>query len=536
MKLLKLPFSSLLLLGLCTACNQSAKSNINQQKPNIIVFLVDDMGWMDTSVPFGDTIMARNSMFHTPNMERLAQQGMKFTNAYAAPVCTPTRVSLITGLNAAHHRITNWTSIERDTPSDGIHIAFDPAGKSINSDGDSIHWKRDDLESPEWNYNGYSPVKGISHTTYATPLPKLLKETGYYTIHVGKAHFASSGTPGASPYNLGFLVNIAGNVAGMPQSYLSEDNFGNMPGKTSFYAVQNMTEYYGTNTFLTEALTLEALKALEQPIKSRQPFFLYMAHYAVHLPVNADPRFIQKYYDAGLDSGQAKYASMMEGADKSLGDIMDFLQQKNIDKNTIILFMSDNGGISVSTEKGGELHTHNLPLREGKGSVYEGGIREPMIVKWPGVTKPGSKTDQPVIIEDYFPTLLELAGAGNTHIVQELDGKSFVPLLKGIDQYDEERIFIWHYPHRWKTEELPQIDFMSALRKGDWKLIYDMKTQKLELYNLKNDIGEMKDLSETYPERVTQLAKELGDKLRTWGALMPQSHATNKIVPWPDEN
>ncbi|MBE0654298.1 MAG: sulfatase-like hydrolase/transferase, partial [Bacteroidales bacterium] len=297
-----------------------------QQKPNIIVFLVDDMGWMDTSVPFGDSIMERNRMFQTPNMDRLAQQGMKFTNAYAAPVCTPTRVSLMTGLNAAHHRITNWTSIERDTPSDGHHIEVDKSAGKLIRDNKPIILNSNDLHSPEWNYNGYSPVEGISHTTYATPLPELLKKAGYYTIHVGKAHFASAGTPGASPYNLGFLINVAGNVAGMPQSYLGKENYGNMPDKTSYYAVQNMTEYYGTDTFLTEALTLEALKTLEQPVSTRQPFFLYMAHYAVHLPVNADSRFIQKYYEAGMDSGQAKYASMIEGMDKSLGDIMDYLK------------------------------------------------------------------------------------------------------------------------------------------------------------------------------------------------------------------
>ena len=491
-------------------------SSIAQNQPNIVVFLVDDMGWMDTSVPFGDSIMALNKRYHTPNMERLAKEGMKFTDAYAAPVCTPTRVSLMSGMNAAHHRVTNWTSIEKNTPSD-----FD------NDENPFI--------TPEWNINGMSPVKGIPHTVYATPLPKLLKDAGYYTVHVGKAHFAASGTPGASPYNMGFLVNIAGNVAGMPQSYLGEENYGNLPGQTSFYAVQNMTEYYGTDTFLTEALTLEAIKTLDQPVKTHQPFFLYMSHYAVHLPVNEDSRFIQKYYDAGLDSGQAKYSSMIEGMDKSLGDIMDYLEQKDIAKNTVILFMSDNGGQSISLQKGGKLHTHNLPLREGKGSVYEGGIREPMIVKWPGVVKPGSKTDQLVIIEDFFPTLLEIAGIKKPEIVQEIDGKSFLPILKGDRVNNPDRILTWHYPNKWKMKELPQIDYMSAIRQGDWKMVYDMKTQKLELYNLKDDIGELNDLSLQNPEKVRQLAKLLSDKYRAWGALMPHYKATGNRVPWPDE-
>lgn len=487
-----------------------------QSKPNIVLFLVDDMGWMDSSVQFGDSIMARNKMFHTPNMERLAKEGMKFTNAYAAPVCTPSRVSLMTGMNAAHHGITNWTAAEKDTPSD-------------------FQTDQNLFTHPVWNYNGYSPVKGILHSAYATPLPGLLKNTGYYTIHVGKAHFAASGTPGASPYNLGFLVNIAGNVAGMPQSYLGEENYGNLPGETTFNAVQNMTEYYGTNTFLTEALTLEAIKALDQPVKTHQPFFLYLAHYAVHLPINADPRFIQKSYKAGLDSGQAKYASMIEGVDKSLGDVVDYLRRNHLEENTIILFMSDNGGHSVSTAKGGKLNTHNLPLREGKGSVYEGGIREPMIVKWPGVVKPGSTTDQPVIIEDYFPTLLEIAGIQNPVVEQVIDGKSFLPLLKGSEINDSDRVFTWHYPHKWKKKDLPQIDYMSAIRQGDWKLVYDMKAQKLELYNLKDDIGERNDLSKKYPEKVKHLAGLLSNRLVGWNALMPCYKATGKAVPWPNE-
>lgn len=474
------------------------------------------MGWMDTSVPFGDQVGELNKRYHTPNMERMAREGMKFTNAYAAPVCTPTRISLMTGVNAAHHKVTNWTSVEKDTPSD-----FDS--------------KENPFKTPEWNYNGFSPVNGIAHTFYGTPLPKLLQDARYYTIHVGKAHFASWGTPAASPYNMGFLVNIAGNVAGEPQSYLSEENYGNQTGKTNYKAVQNMAEYYGTGTFLTEALTREALKALEYPVKIKQPFFLYMAHYAVHLPLDEDVRFSKKYKDAGLNAGQIKYASMIEGMDKSLGNIMDYLKKNNIEKNTVIIFMSDNGGHSISAGKGDPMHTNNLPLREGKGSVYEGGIREPMIVKWPGIVKPGTKTNTPVIIEDFFPTLLEIAGAKNAKTEQHVDGKSFVPLLKGINNTDPNRTFTWHYPNKWKVEELPQIDYMSAIRQGDWKLVYNMKTSKLELYNLKNDIGEQKNVAAQNPEKVGQLARLMSDKFRGWGSLMPTYKATGRPVPWADQ-
>src|SRR5690242_1740021 len=183
--------------------------------PNIVVFLVDDMGWEDTSVPFWDSLTASNREFHTPNMEKLAAVSMKFTEAYANSVCTPSRVSLMSGMNAAHHRVTNWTMF-RDQK-------VDPA--------DSI------LAAPDWNVNGLSPVKGVEKSIYATPLPQLLKDAGYLTIHCGKAHFGAYKTPGADPLNLGFDINIAGSAAGNPASYLAEEDYGNVPGKFNLRAV-----------------------------------------------------------------------------------------------------------------------------------------------------------------------------------------------------------------------------------------------------------------------------------------------------------
>ncbi|MEX2233217.1 MAG: sulfatase-like hydrolase/transferase, partial [Cyclobacteriaceae bacterium] len=327
-----------------------------QESPNIIVFLVDDMGWQDTSLPFWKEKTELNKRYHTPNMERLAREGMKFTNAYATPVCTPTRVSFMTGMSAAHHGITNWTNIQKNTPTDMEDDFFGRA---------------------EWNYNGLSTEKNVSNTVFATPLPQLLRDNGYFTIHVGKAHWGPMGTPASNPHNLGFIVNVAGNAIGHPQSFKGEDNYGNLAGKTTFHAVQNLSEYYGSETFLTEALTLEAIKSLEAPIRNKQSFFLNMAHYAVHTPLQDDARFYKKYLDAGLDEKEARYASMIEGMDKSLGDLMDFLKSKNIEENTIVIFMTDNGGLSLTPLRGGKAHTHNLPLRAGKGSVYEGGIRVP---------------------------------------------------------------------------------------------------------------------------------------------------------------
>lgn len=318
----------LLFVSFCCSLFVYAQQNAlsKNKRPNIIVFLVDDMGWMDTSVPFADSTYPLNKRYKTPNMERMAREGMKFTNAYATPVCTPSRTSLVTGMNAAHHGVTNWTSPYKNNNTDSPDEQFLPA---------------------DWNYQGLSNVAGYEKTVSATTFPQLLKDNGYFTIHVGKGHWGPSGMPGANPYNLGFMVNIAGNSTGQPQSYQGYENYGNIPGKATIHAVQDLQQYYGSETFLTEALTIEALKALDAPVRNKQPFYLNMAHYAVHAPLMADKRFVQKYLDQGLDTMGAYFASMVEGMDKSLGDIMDYLKKKGIENNTVILFMSDNGSLSL---------------------------------------------------------------------------------------------------------------------------------------------------------------------------------------------
>ena len=504
-------------LIVCKATAQQPKSN----HPNIIVFMVDDMGWMDTSVPFYDSTMPLNKRYHTPNMGRLAAEGVKFTNAYAQPVCTPTRVSFVTGMNAARTHVTNWTS----------------PNKNNNADA-----KDDQFEPLDWNMNGLSNDNKTEHTVYATTFPQLLKEAGYYTIHVGKAHWGSMGTPGSNPHNLGFMVNIAGHAGGHPQSYLSEERYGNMPGKSKPQAVPDLEQYFNTGTFLTEALTLEALKALENPIDRHEPFYLNMAQYALHTPIMADERFVQKYYDAGIDSIEAKYASLIEGMDKSLGDIMDFLKKKEIEKNTIIIFMSDNGGLDHHA-RSGPVNTHNYPLKSGKGSVYEGGIREPMIVKWPGVAKPNTVNKNPVIIDDFFPSILEMAGIKQRNIVQKLDGKSFVPYLKNPQQKETDRPLIFHYPNKWtnlRPEENSDVNYLginyfSAIRFGKWKLLYSMRNQTFELYDLSKDIREQNNLAAQNHAQVKKLATLLGATLKARGAQMPVAKASHKAVPFPDE-
>lgn len=496
----------------------SGFSSFGQNKksqPNIIVFLVDDMGWQDTSVPFWTKVTEFNKRYHTPNMERLAREGMKFTNAYAMPVCTPSRVSLMTGVNAAHHRVTHWTSPDKNKNTDFA---------------DST------LNSVDWNINGFSPVADVPHTFYGTPLPAILSQAGYYTIHSGKAHFGSAGTPGSDPKNLGFEVNIAGNEIGHPASYLGEKNYDNAKnGKSNRNAVQGLEAYHGTDIFLSDAITTEALKALEKPVTANKPFFLYLAHYAVHVPLDADKRFVPKYLKAGLDSTEAKYAALIEGMDKSLGDVLTFLDDRNIAENTVILFMSDNGGLSLAPQRGGKAWTHNLPLKAGKGSVYEGGIREPMLVRWPGVVKPKSVADQYVIIEDFFPTILEIAGVKSPELIQQIDGKSFLPILKNPSLKDENRELIWHHPNRWIAAEGPNIHYSSAFRKGDWKVVYDYRKGKLELYNLRNDIGEQHDLAQENPQKLKELASLFTNKLKKWDVQWPTFKANGKLVPWPEE-
>ncbi|MCM4162214.1 MULTISPECIES: sulfatase [unclassified Arenibacter] len=508
-------FLSFLVLGfLILGCRDKAsqKNGKAPQAPNIVLFFVDDMGWQDTSVPFWDKRTPYNDLYQTPNMERLAQEGMKFTQAYSTAVCSPTRVSLMTGMNAARHRVTNWT-LHKDKlqPMETNHKT---------------------LKFSEWNVNGMSPVAGTEKAVHATPLPQILKDAGYYTIHSGKAHLGAIGTPGENPLNLGFEVNIAGHAAGAPQSYLGSDYFGNGKKGKEIWAVPGLEKYHGTDIFLTEAITQEAKLAMDAALGKDRPFFLYMAHYAVHTPIMADSRFVQKYYDKGLDSTEAKYASLVEGMDKSLGDIMDYLEDKNVSDNTIILFMSDNGGLSA-VARGGEKHTHNKPLSSGKGSAREGGIREPMLVKWPGKIEPNSVEDQPLIIEDFYPTILEMAGIENYETVQPVDGVSFLPVLTG-KSMDGTRPLFWHYPNEWGPSG-PGIGASSTTRVGDWKFIYYYNDGSMELFNLREDIGETKNLVVERPEKAKELAKILSDYLRKVEAQLPSRKDTGEQIAYPDE-
>ena len=500
-------FHSMLMFGLAAATNAASPpdaASITVAKPNIIFFLVDDMGWQETSVPFHTETTTLNRRYRTPNMERLAAGGVKLTQAYASAVCSPTRVSALSGMNVARHRVTNWTLRKDRSPDNPSKV----------------------IQPPEWNLNGICTNAGIARTMQVTPLPALLREAGYRTIHVGKAHFGAKDTPGEHPLNLGFDVNIAGHAAGGPGSYWGEKNFSaawRTKPPDHIWDVPGLDAYHGTNIYLTEALTLEAVKAVEKSVADNKPFYLYMAHYAVHAPWEKDDRFYQKYLDAGLKPFEATLASMIEGMDKSLGDLMATLDRLGISDNTVILFMSDNGSPSQCPQ--------NFPLRGHKLTPYEGGIREPMIVKWPGVTKPGSVCREPVVIEDFFPTILELASVewrGKT--IQTVDGISFVPLLKTGKATTTNRALVWHFPNNYSG----QTPF-SAIRVGPWKLIYHHADRKLELFNLDSDISEKTDLAPRKPEKARELAARLSKLLKERGAQMPTDKQSGKVVPWPDE-
>ena len=481
---------TLLLAASCKMQNNGAsEKNVIDQSPNIIMIVADDLGWYDLS-GYG------NEFIETPNLDQLAKEGIRFTDAYAAaPLCSPSRASLITGLHPIRVNITEHIHGNRPPGSD------------------------QKLKTPS-----IAQQLSLQYKTIA----EALKTKDYNTAFIGKWHL---GGGKFTPDHRGFDINIAGHAAGAPESYLGTENFGNGKKGKEIWAVPGLKEYHGKDIFLTEAITQEALKSLDSVAGTQQPFFLYMSHYAVHTPIMGDERFVQKYLEKGLDSTEARYASMVEGIDKSLGDVMKYLDEKEISENTVVLFMSDNGGLSAHA-RGGEPHTHNMPLSSGKGSMREGGIREPMLVKWPEKIEPNSTSSYQVIIEDFYPSILEMAGIDSLNTVQRVDGQSFVSVLKGEKEYEGVRPLVWHYPNEWGPSG-PGIGAASAIRKGDFKLIYYHASQEMELFNLKEDIGETKNLVKVDTLKTKELAQNLSDYLKDVDAQMPILKATDEKVPYP---
>jgi len=431
-------------------------------KPNFVFILIDDMGWKDLGC-YGSTFN------ETPNIDKLAAQGMRFTNAYAAaPVCSPTRASILTGKYPARLHLTDFLSGRADRPSQEL---LRP--KALQ----------------------YLPLEEVT-------IPRALKPLGYVSASIGKWHL------GREPYypeKHGFDVNIGGTDTGSPPG-------GHFHFRTPTLIARSDGEY------LTDRLTEEAEKFIE---KNRdRPFFLYLSHYAVHIPLQAKQALIAKY------EGKAKtmpgrhnavYAAMVESVDEGVGRLVRKLEDLHLTERTVVFFMSDNGGLSVK-EGPNTPATSNVPLREGKGFLYEGGIREPMIVKWPGFTKPGSVCDVPVSSIDFYPTILKMAGA-KAAPRQVIDGVSLVPLLRQTGEWGRDALY-WHYPHYSNQGGRPS----GALRKGDFKLIEFFEDGRLELYDLSRDIGEQHDLSATEPEKTKQLHALLVAWRKSVDAQMPTTN------------
>lgn len=490
-------------------------------RPNILFILADDMGWQDASVPFGPTRTPLNHRYRTPGLERLAREGETFTQAYSCAVCSPSRVSLMTGRNGVRHGVTQWTYLAGEAPSSDL--------------------PHPTLAHADWNWNGLQPVgSSLNHAACEPALPALLKQAGYRTMHFGKGHFGAAGTPGADPKALGFDVRIGGRDAGGCGSYSGLKNFGAQKHPVGPWRAWDLDRYFGQDIHLTEALTLEATREIRSAVADNQPFFCYFAHFAPHTPIEPDERFAPRYRKAGLDDIESAYASLLEGMDKSVGDLLALLDELGVEENTLVVFTSDNGGVSHAHRGSMDPpNTHNAPLSSGKGAHHEGGIRVPLLVRWPGVTTPGSVCQTPVLIYDWFPTLLKAAQTPPEAMVAR-DGLDLGPLLRGHADAAFDRPLLWHFPNFWGPlgypgpVEGPGMGPSSTIRRGDWKLIYYHADQRFELFDLAHDLGETNDLAKREPVRVRALANELAGLLKEAGAPMPIVRATGKPVPFPD--
>ena len=379
------------------------------ERPNILVFLVDDMGMMDTSVPFMADDDGRperhplNELYRTPNMERLARQGIRFNQFYANSVCSPSRVSIIRGQSSARHRVTQFIRPETNNAGD-----FGPQ---------------------DWQWEGIAP--GV------VTLPAILRHQGYRTIHSGKAHFGPVGSFGELPQNFGFDVNIAGCAYGQPGSYYGEDHFGYAKKGRERRAVPGLQKYHGQDIHLSEALTLEINEAIRDAVEDKEPFFAYMSHYAVHTPFQPDERFAANYEHLDLKPNAKAFATLIEGMDKSLGDILDQLERLGVSENTLVFFLGDNGTDAPL----GDSHAIACaaPLRGKKATHYEGGLRVPFIAAWAKLDEasdlqkalriPADRlSDQVGTVHDIFPTILGVSGIETKEMV---DGADLSPALEG---------------------------------------------------------------------------------------------------------
>jgi arylsulfatase A-like enzyme len=431
--------------------------------PNIIFILIDDLGWKDVG--------CNGSRFYeTPNIDALARRGMRFTNAYAAcPVCSPTRVSILSGKYPARLNLTDWLP-----------------GRPDNNSQKLLRPKIIDHMPLEENNLG-----------------KALKAAGYRTASIGKWHL---GGGEFLPEKQGFDLNVAGTHAGSPPG-----------GYFHFHTPTLNLPAKDDNEYLTDRLTDEAEKFIEA--SKAGPFFLYFPHYAVHIPLMAKQKLIAHFQDKANANpadpqNNAIYAAMIQSVDDSVGRIVRKLDELHLTDNTLIIFTSDNGGLAIK-EGPHTPSTSNAPLRGGKGDLYDGGIREPLIVTYPGVVRAGSTCDTPIESTDYYLTLLDFAGA-HPQPGQIVDGVNLMPLLRETGEFKRAPLF-WHYPHYANQGFHPG----GAVRQGDWKLIQYYEEMHVDLFNIANDISEKENLAEKMPEKAAELKKLLEDWRVSVDARMP---------------
>lgn len=476
-----------------------------KESPNVIFIMVDDYGWADVGYN-------GSKFYETPNIDRLASEGMNFTNGYAAAsISSPSRVSLMTGKYPARTGITDW-------------IPGYQYGQTPQQLG-----KRYKMIAPEMPLN-----MSLEEVTIA----EAFKEHGYATYHVGKWHCAEDSI--YYPQYQGFDVNVGGWLKGSPNGIRRSQG-----GKGAYYSpYRNPYLTDGPDgEYLTDRLGEESVKLIKSTDKN-QPFFLYLAFYAVHTPIEAKPEHVEyfkrKAVKMGIDTiapftqdlewykkaehkaghwkertiqSDAEYAALIYSMDENVGKVLKALKENGLEENTIVCLLSDNGGLS--TAEGSP--TCNAPLRAGKGWLYEGGIREPFLIKYPKLVRAGSVCNTPVVAVDFYPTLLDMAGLP-LKPEQHVDGKSLFPLLKG-ETYNRGPIF-FHYPHYGGKGDTPA----GAVRMGDYKLIEFYEDGHIELYNLKNDISETRDLSKTEKDKALEMQKMLHRWRKNCNAKMPTTN------------
>ncbi|HIA63044.1 MAG TPA: DUF4976 domain-containing protein [Planctomycetaceae bacterium] len=450
---------------------RSAETSNLVGQPNIVLILVDDLGWMDLSCQGSD-------YFRTPNIDRLAAQGMRFTDAYAAcAVCSPTRAAVMTGRWPGRVGVTDW-----------IRARFQRGSQPTPSKTRTEYVGGNNRKllcppNPFW----------MEHEE--TTIAELLKPKGYVSCHIGKWHL---GDPAWYPQRQGFDLNIAGCDIGQPPSYFDPYNHPRYN-----FDKQMMPRKQGE--FLTHREGHEAKQFIEQ--NRSKPFFLSYWPYAVHTPIQAIEQVAAKYVRPDKSANNAKYAAMVESVDDAVGMIMDTLKETGLVEQTLVIFTSDNGGLKGPTD--------NSPLRSGKGYAYEGGIRVPLIVRWPGVIRPGTISNEPVSSVDYLPSIAEAAGC-DIPTGRDIDGTSLLSLLKSDGQQSLNRSAIyWHFPH-YRHSPGPY----SIIRSGDWKLI-KWYEGGFELYNLKDDLSERTNLANEMALKVKELDRQLTSELSRIGAKIP---------------